>query len=43
MNFVREIRPVAVEARADALAPQDINRQILAELKKISKALEKIT
>ena len=43
MNFVREIRPVAVEARAEALAPQDINRQILAELKKISKALEKKT
>ena len=43
MNFVREIRPVAVEARAEALAPQDVNRQILAELKKISKALEKKT
>ena len=43
MDFVREIRPVAVEARAEALAPQDINRQILAELKKISKALEKTT
>jgi len=43
MNFVREIRPVAVEARAEALAPQDINRQILAELKKISKILKKKT
>lgn len=43
MNFVREIRPVAVEARAEALAPKGINRQILAELKKISKALEKTT
>jgi len=43
MDFVREIKPVAVEARAEALAPQDINRQILAELKKISKALEKAT
>jgi len=43
MNFVREIRPVAVEARAEALAPQDINRQILAELKRISKTLEKKT
>ena len=43
MDFVREIRPVAVEARAEAIAPQDINRQILAELKKISKALEKKT
>jgi len=41
MNFVREIGPVAVEARAEALAPQDVNRQILAELKKISKSLEK--
>ena len=43
MDFVREIRPVAVEARAEAIAPQDINRQILAELKKISKALEQTT
>ena len=43
MEFVREIRPVAVEARAEALAPQDINRQILAELKRISKTLEKKT
>jgi len=41
MNFVREIRPVAVEARAEALTPQDINRQILAELKNIRKVLEK--
>jgi len=32
-----------VEARAEALAPKDINRQILAELKKISQALEKTT
>ena len=43
MDFVREISPVAVEARAEAVAPQDINRQILAELKKISKSLEKKT
>ncbi len=43
MDFVREIRPVAVEARAEALAPKGINRQILAELKKISKALGKTT
>jgi len=43
MDFVREIRPVAVEARAETLAPQHINRQILAELKKISRALEKKT
>ena len=43
MDFVREIRPVAVEARAEAMAPEDVNRQILAELKKISKALEKTT
>ena len=43
MDFVREIRPVAVEARAEAIAPQNINRQILTELKKISKALEKTT
>ena len=43
MKFVREIRPVAVEARAEALAPQDVSRQILAELKKITKALKKKT
>ena len=43
MNFIREIRPVAVEAKTEALAPQDVNRQILAELKKINKTLEKKT
>jgi membrane protein YdbS with pleckstrin-like domain len=43
MNFVREIKPMAIEARAEALAPQDVSRQILAELKKISKALKKKT
>jgi len=41
MNFVRKVRPVAVEAKAEAMAPEDVDRQILAELKKISKALEK--
>jgi len=41
MNFVRRFRPVAVEAEAEAMAPEDVSRQILAELKKISKALEK--
>ena len=43
MNFVRRVRPVAVEAQAEAIAPEDVSRQILAELKKISKALEKET
>ena len=43
MDFVRRVRPVAVEARAEAMAPEDVSRQILAELKKISKALEKTT
>ena len=41
MNFVRGVRPVAVEAQAEVMAPIDVSRQILAELKKISKALEK--
>ena len=43
MKFVREIRPVAVEARAEAIPSQDVSRQILAELKKITKALKKKT
>ena len=43
MNSVRRVRPVAVEAQTEAMAPEDVNRQILAELKKISKALEKTT
>jgi len=43
MNFVRRVRPVAVEAQTEAMAPEDVSRQILAELKKISKALEKAT
>jgi membrane protein YdbS with pleckstrin-like domain len=41
MNFVRRFKPVAVEAQTEAMAPEDFNHQILAELKKISKALEK--
>jgi len=41
MNSVRRASPVAVEAQAEAVATEDVNRQILAELKKISKALEK--
>jgi len=40
MNFVRRFKPVAVEAQTEAMAPEDVNRQILAELKKISKALK---
>jgi len=43
MDFVRRVRPVAVEARAEAMAPEDVSRQILAELKKISRALKKAT
>jgi len=41
MNFVRRFKPVAVEAQTEAMPPESVNRQILAELKKISKALEK--
>jgi membrane protein YdbS with pleckstrin-like domain len=41
MNFIRRLRPVAVKAQAEVMAPEDISRQILAELKKITKTLEK--
>jgi len=41
MNFVRGMKPVAVEAKAEAIAPEALNLQILSELKKIRKALEK--
>ncbi len=41
MDFVRGVKPVAVEAKAEAILPEDLNRQMLAELKKIRKALEK--
>jgi hypothetical protein len=40
INFVRRIRPVAVEAEPEALAPEDVNLQILEELKSIRKTLE---
>jgi len=35
------MKPVAVEAKAEAIAPEALNLQILSELKKIRKALEK--
>jgi hypothetical protein len=43
MNFVRRARPIAVEAETEAMVSENVNRQILAELKKTSKALEKAT
>jgi hypothetical protein len=43
MNFVGRARPIAVEAETEAMVSENVNRQILAELKKTSKALEKAT
>lgn len=43
MGFVRGIRPMAVEAGPEALAPEGISRQILEELKRIREALEEGT
>jgi len=40
MNFVRKLKPVAVEAGAEALAPENVDKQILDELRKIRKSLE---
>ena len=40
MGFVKKVRPVAVEAEAEAPAPRDLNQQILNELRRIRKALE---
>ena len=40
MNFVRKLKPVAVEAEAEALAPENVDKQILDELRKIRKSLE---
>ena len=42
MDFVRRIRPIAVEAGPEVLAPEEIDRQILEELKKIRETLEKV-
>ncbi len=41
MNFVKGMKPEAVEAEAEIKPSKDINQQILAELRKIRKALEK--
>jgi hypothetical protein len=41
MNFVRGIRPQAVEAEAETRAPGNINEQVLQELRRIRKAVEK--
>lgn len=39
MDYVRGLKPVAVEA--EAVAPRDVSRKMLAELERIRKALEK--
>ena len=41
MNLVRGLRPVAVEAGVEAVAPEEATRQMLAELRKIREILEK--
>ena len=41
INFVRGIRPEAVEAEAELKPSKDMNQQILAELRKIRKTLQK--
>jgi len=40
MGFVKRVRPVAVEAEAEAPAPRSVDQQILNELRKIREALE---
>jgi membrane protein YdbS with pleckstrin-like domain len=40
MDFVKRVRPVAVEAGAEAPAPRSVDQQILNELRRIRKALE---
>jgi len=40
-NFVKGLRPQAIEAEAEAKPTRDINQQILTELRKIRRALEK--
>jgi len=40
MDFVKRVRPVAVEAEAEAQAPRGVDQQILNELRRIRKALE---
>jgi uncharacterized membrane protein YdbT with pleckstrin-like domain len=41
MGFVKGIKPVAVEAKAEAASSVDRSQQILEELRKIRKAVEK--
>jgi hypothetical protein len=41
MNFVKGMKPEAVEAEAEIKPSKDINQQILTELRKIRKTLEK--
>ena len=41
MNFVKGMKPEAVEAEAEVKPSKDINQQILAELSRIRKSLEK--
>ena len=41
INFVRGVKPEAVEAEAEVKPSRDLNQQILAELRKIRKAVEK--
>lgn len=40
MSFVKRVRPVAVEAEAEAPAPRGVDQQILNELRRIRDALE---
>jgi hypothetical protein len=41
MNYVKGIKPVAVEAEAETEQTKDMNEQILQELRRIRKAVEK--
>lgn len=41
MNFVKGMKPVAVEAEVETKLSKDINEQILQELRRIRKAVEK--
>jgi len=40
MNFVRKLKPMAVEAEAEVVTPESISQQILNELRKIREILE---
>ena len=41
INLVKGLRPVAVEAEAEAVVPEEATRQMLAELRKIREILER--